>query len=75
MSNSQQVSDELIEVHDKLASTFKKRALQVDSIARHAQASEVPSLFAETLMIHRCLTPTISWLKIKKIALKSLERI
>lgn len=44
MSNSQQVSDELIEVHDKLASTFKKRALQVDSIARHAQASEVPSI-------------------------------
>lgn len=44
MSNSQRASEELIEVHDKLAGAFKKRALQVDSISGHASACTYPSL-------------------------------
>ncbi|MFA5848332.1 MAG: endonuclease/exonuclease/phosphatase family protein [Bacteroidales bacterium] len=45
MSKSDKVSEDIFDMHDKMASTFKKRALQVDSIASHASGSEYPAIF------------------------------
>jgi endonuclease/exonuclease/phosphatase family metal-dependent hydrolase len=44
MSKSHKVSDDIIQVHDKMASTFKKRAMQVDAIAKHASESNFPAI-------------------------------
>lgn len=44
MSKSDKVSDDLLEVHDRMASTFKKRALQVDAIAAHASESDYSAI-------------------------------
>ena len=44
ISNSEKMSDELLDVHDKMANTFKKRSRQVDTIAAHASASQIPAI-------------------------------
>ncbi len=44
MSNSQKVSEEIINVHERVASAFKKRGKQVDSIAVHMSKSEYPAI-------------------------------
>ena len=42
MTKSNKVSDEIMEVHDKVAGTFKRRSRQVDSIAASLQESKYP---------------------------------
>ncbi|MDP3437448.1 MAG: endonuclease/exonuclease/phosphatase family protein [Bacteroidales bacterium] len=49
MRESEKVTEEIYDVHDKLAGTFRKRALQVDSILRHAAATELPSIICGDL--------------------------
>ncbi|MFA6335383.1 MAG: endonuclease/exonuclease/phosphatase family protein [Bacteroidales bacterium] len=44
LSKSDKVSDDIFEMHDKMASTFKKRAMQVDTIAVHASESDYPAI-------------------------------
>jgi len=44
MSNSEKVSEEIMNVHERLASTFKKRGKQVDTIAIHLSESDYPSI-------------------------------
>lgn len=44
MSESDQVTEDIFKVHDRLANTFKKRALQVNSIAIHVSESEYPAI-------------------------------
>ncbi|PKP40951.1 MAG: hypothetical protein CVT93_10090 [Bacteroidetes bacterium HGW-Bacteroidetes-10] len=44
LSNREKMSDELIEVHDKMANTFKKRSRQVDSIAASAASCVYPAI-------------------------------
>ncbi len=44
MTKSDKVSDEIMEVHDKVAGTFKRRSRQVDAIAAHLQASKYPAI-------------------------------
>ncbi|MBP6365518.1 MAG: endonuclease/exonuclease/phosphatase family protein [Bacteroidales bacterium] len=44
ISNSEKMSEELLDVHDKMANTFKKRSRQVDTIAAHSSASEIPAI-------------------------------
>ena len=44
MSNSEKVSEEIMNVHEKLANTFKKRGRQVDTIARHLSGSDYPAI-------------------------------
>jgi len=40
----EKITDEIYQVHDKVAGTFKRRALQVDTIARHLHQSPVPAI-------------------------------
>lgn len=44
ISNSDKMSDELVEVHDKMANTFKRRSRQVDTIATHSSAGSIPAV-------------------------------
>lgn len=44
ISNSPKMSEELFDVHDKMANTFKKRSRQVDSIAAHSSDCNIPAL-------------------------------
>jgi endonuclease/exonuclease/phosphatase family metal-dependent hydrolase len=44
MRESRKVTEEIYEVHDKLAGTFRKRALQADSILIHAKNSTHPAI-------------------------------
>ncbi|MEN6619239.1 MAG: endonuclease/exonuclease/phosphatase family protein [Rikenellaceae bacterium] len=44
MSKSDKVSDDILTMHDKMASTFRKRALQVDAISFHASESKYPAI-------------------------------
>ncbi|EKD32685.1 MAG: endonuclease/exonuclease/phosphatase [uncultured bacterium] len=44
MRKSERVSDDIIEVHDKVAGTFKKRSRQVDSLAAHLKSSKYPAI-------------------------------
>lgn len=44
MSKSDKVSEDIQEVGAKMANTFKRRALQVDSIAKHASESDYPAI-------------------------------
>lgn len=44
MSKSEKVSDDIVEMHDRMASTFKKRAKQVDTIAAHSSESDYPAI-------------------------------
>ena len=44
ISHSEKMSDELVEVHDKMAYTFKRRSRQVDTIATHSSASNIPAV-------------------------------
>lgn len=41
---NEKISDEIYQVHDKVAGTFKRRALQVDTIARHLHKSPIPAV-------------------------------
>lgn len=41
---NEKFTDEIYQVHDKVASTFKRRALQVDTIARHMHQSPIPAI-------------------------------
>jgi endonuclease/exonuclease/phosphatase family metal-dependent hydrolase len=43
LAHSESLSEEIADVHDKVAGTFKKRALQVDKISDHAKESVYPS--------------------------------
>lgn len=38
------ISDEIFNMHDKVAGTFKRRSLQVDTIVQHASESGLPSV-------------------------------
>lgn len=40
----EKISDEIFNVHDKVAGTFKRRSLQVDTIVHHAGNSGLPSV-------------------------------
>lgn len=40
----EKITEEIYQVHDKVASTFKRRALQVDTIARHLHQSPFPAI-------------------------------
>lgn len=44
ISNSEKMSEELMDVHDKMANTFKRRSRQVDTIAAHSSASTLPAV-------------------------------
>jgi len=44
MSNSEKVSEEILNVHERLASTFKKRGRQVDTIAARLSESDYPAI-------------------------------
>ncbi len=44
MSKSDKVSEDLYDIHDRMANTFKKRALQVDTIAAHSSQSDYPAI-------------------------------
>ncbi len=44
MRESSKVTDEIYDVHDKLAGTFRKRAMQADSILIHAESSTHPAI-------------------------------
>ncbi|MDD2584523.1 MAG: endonuclease/exonuclease/phosphatase family protein [Bacteroidales bacterium] len=41
---NEKIREEIYQVHDKVASTFKRRALQVDTIARHMHQSPIPAI-------------------------------
>ena len=49
MRESEKVTEEIYEVHDKLAGTFRKRAFQVDSILGHSAATKIPSIICGDL--------------------------
>lgn len=44
LTHSESLSEEIADVHDRVAGTFKKRALQVDEISDHAKESVYPSV-------------------------------
>ena len=44
LRENEKITDEIFQVHDKVAGTFKRRALQVDTIARHLHQSPVPAI-------------------------------
>jgi endonuclease/exonuclease/phosphatase family metal-dependent hydrolase len=49
MRESSSVTEEIYEVHDRMAGTFRKRALQVDSIVSHANGSNYLSIICGDL--------------------------
>jgi len=46
---SESVTEDIYDVHDKLAVTFRKRSHQVDSIRRHAALNRIPSIICGDL--------------------------
>jgi len=44
ISNSDKMSEELLDVHDKMANTFRRRSRQVDTIASHSSACNIPAV-------------------------------
>lgn len=44
MRESNQVTEDIYEVHDKMAGTFRRRAMQVDSVVKHTQNTEAISI-------------------------------
>lgn len=49
MRESSNVTDEIYEVHDRMAGTFRKRAQQVDSIVLHSNSSNYPAIICGDL--------------------------
>jgi endonuclease/exonuclease/phosphatase family metal-dependent hydrolase len=49
MRESRNVTDEIYEVHDRMAGTFRKRAQQVDSIVAHSSNSSHPAIICGDL--------------------------
>ena len=49
MRESKKVTEEIYEVHDKVAGTFRKRAMQVDVILNHSSNSQYPAIICGDL--------------------------
>ncbi len=49
LRESTSITDQIIDVHDKVAETFKRRGIQVDEIVKHSQSTDLPTIICGDL--------------------------
>ncbi len=49
LRESTSITDQIIDVHDRVAETFKRRGLQVDKIVKHSQSANIPTIICGDL--------------------------